>query len=254
MRDPWILRRPDSAPGRLRLVCLPHAGSGAAAYLGWGSGLGAAVELWAVQLPGRESRLAEAALSQMSDLLPRLADALAGPLGGADQRPYVVYGHSMGAFIAFDLVREFRRRGLRLPCGLVVSGARAPHLPPVQPLLHLLPDTPLLQEVSRRYGGTFEPEMMDLVQLMLPTLRADLCLVETRWHNDEPPLALPISAWSGVDDAFVPQAEARQWGRHTSVEFEFKAFPGGHFFPATAPQVFLPQLDRVLARHVGDTA
>jgi medium-chain acyl-[acyl-carrier-protein] hydrolase len=250
MRNPWILRPRNTAQGRLRLVCLPHAGSGAGAYLGWAGGLSPDIELVAVQLPGRESRLAEPAPTAMADLIAALADALSDPLCGADDRPYVVYGHSMGAFIAFDLVREFRRRGQRLPCAMVLSGARAPHLPPHLPLLHLMPDALLLQEVSRRYGSNFDPEMMDLVRLMLPTLRADLSLVETRLHRDEPPLPLPISAWSGADDAFVQPGEAGQWGRHTAADFEFKVFPGGHFFPSTAPQAFLPQLDRALARHL----
>lgn len=249
MRNPWILRRPATTAGRLRLVCLPHAGSGAAAYLGWASSLGPDIEVLAVQLPGRETRLAEPPVARMATLVPLLADALADTLHRGDTRPYVLYGHSMGALVAFDLSCEFRRRGLALPQRLVLTGARAPHLPPWQPLLHTQPDEPLLQEVGRRYGG-FDPEMMDLVRLMLPTLRADLALVETRERPAVAPLPLPVAAWAGADDAFVPQADASQWGRHTAAEFEFKVFPGGHFFPSTARELFLPQLARVLAPHV----
>lgn len=247
MCNPWILRRPGAVEGRLRMLCLPHAGSGAAAYLGWAAGLDPAIELIPVQLPGRESRLGEPAMTSMAALVPVLADALGDFLhGDRDARPYVLYGHSMGAFVAFELALEFRRRRLPLPAQLLVTGARAPHLPPLQPILHTLPDTELLQEVSRRYAGSFEPEMMDLVQLMLPTLRADLALVETRRPEAEPPLPLPLAAWAGANDDFVPLAEARQWGRHTAGEFEFKVFSGGHFFPSTGRDSFLAQLARLL--------
>jgi surfactin synthase thioesterase subunit len=85
--------------------------------------------------------------------------------------------------------------------------------------------------------------------MMLPTLRADLALVETRSLVDEPPLPLPIASWAGADDLFVPLAEAREWGRHAAGEFEFKVFPGGHFFPITGRPAFLQQLARVLASH-----
>lgn len=253
MRNPWILRRAAATAGRLRLVCLPHAGSGAAAYLGWAASLGPAIEVLAVQLPGRESRLGEAPVSSMAILVPQLADALAETLHRGDARPYALYGHSMGALVAFDLCCEIRRRGLRLPQQLLVSGARAPHLAPWQPLLHTQPDEPLLQEVSRRYGG-FDPEMMDLVRLMLPTLRADLTLVETRARPSVAPLPVPLASWAGADDTFVPQTDASQWGRHTAAQFEFKVFPGGHFFPSTARELFLHQLHRTLASHAAAAA
>jgi medium-chain acyl-[acyl-carrier-protein] hydrolase len=246
MNSPWILKRSQPDPSLVRLVCLPHAGGGAASYVGWSLRLAPQIEVLAVQLPGREARLSEPPIADMHELV----DALTAALAPHCRTPFALFGHSMGAHVAFELVRTCRRRDLPLPTCLIVSGARAPHLPHLRPALGQLPDSQFLRSIEQRYGTRFEPDMADLIDLLLPTLRADIQVVENHIHLDEPPLAIPIVAFAGADDRSVPLSDARQWGRHTCHAFEFKVFPGGHFFPATLGDQFLSSLSRVLTRYV----
>src|SRR5690606_34355930 len=118
----WLSGMEDASPGKLRLFCFPHAGAGALAYRAWIEKLRAAASVAAIRLPGRESRIAEAPFENMEDLVPALAASLAPAL----QPPFAFFGHSMGAGIAFELVRWLRRNGRPLPRSLHVSAARAP--------------------------------------------------------------------------------------------------------------------------------
>ena len=242
--SPWILGRPSSDSPALRLLCFPHAGSGAAWYSSWAARLGADVEIVPLQPPGRENRLGEAPFADMDSLLAALAPAVAPLCVGR----YAVFGHSMGALVAFELVRWLRDAGHALPVCLIVSGARAPHLPPVEPLLHEMDDDELLATVESRYGTRFEPDMRDLVRLTMPTLRADLRVAETKTHRAGAPLPVPLLMLAGASDGSVPLAQARQWERHTSEGFEFKLFPGGHFFPITQRDAVLACIARTLAQ------
>lgn len=243
--NPWVLRKPAARPDALRLLCLPHAGSGAAWYGTWSSRLGADVDVVPVQPPGRENRLAEAPHVDMRSLVDAMGPALSPWCTGR----YALFGHSMGSHVVFELVQWLRDSGLELPVCLIVSGSRAPHLPPVPPLLCEMNDDELLGAIESRYGSRFEPDMRELVQLTLPTLRADLSVVETHVHRATAPLPVPLLVLAGAGDDSVPLADARQWERHTSESFEFKLFPGGHYFPMTQRDAVLACLTRVLAQH-----
>jgi medium-chain acyl-[acyl-carrier-protein] hydrolase len=218
--------RPRPA-ARLRLVCLPWAGGGASGYRDWPAHLPDDVEVVAVQLPGRESRLVEPPVSSMELLVARLAAGLVGQL----DRPFALFGHSMGALIAFELAGRLRSMG-REPERLLVSGARAPHLPSRRTRdRHTLPDREFVSTV-RELGG-MPPEVLgspDLLDLVLPALRADFALVETYTHRAGPVLHCPISAFGGVDDDDVAPGDLRAWSRHTTGPSRSHLLPGGHFF------------------------
>jgi medium-chain acyl-[acyl-carrier-protein] hydrolase len=243
--SPWFLRLPDPCSHALRLLCLPHAGSGASWYGAWAGKLGPDVEIVPLQPPGREGRLVEQAHGDMDALMAALTPAVAPLCEGR----YAVFGHSMGAHVAFELVRRLRDMRRTLPVCLIVSGARAPHLPPIRPYLFEMHDEELLATIEGRYGTRFEPEMRDLVRLTMPTLRADLRVVETQIHRTAMPLPVPLLVLAGASDASVPLGDARKWERHTSEEFELKLFPGGHFFPVTQGDAVLACLSRTLAHH-----
>lgn len=243
--NPWVLRMPTPRSQAVRLLCLPHAGSGAAWYSAWASSLGPRVEIVPLQPPGRENRLGEAPYVDMDTLVAALASAVAPLCHGH----YAVFGHSMGSHVAFELVRWLRDAGRALPVCLIVSGARAPHLPPIRPYLFEMNDDALLASIESRYGTRFEPEMRELVRLTMPTLRADLRVVETQAHRAAMPLPVPLLVVAGASDASVPIVDARQWERHTSEGFEFKLFPGGHFFPMTQRDAVLACLSRAIARY-----
>jgi surfactin synthase thioesterase subunit len=222
------VQRPQPRPGaRLRLLLIPHAGAGASAFRGWAEALPPEVEACPVQLPGRENRMREPAF----DRLPPLVEALAGALERWGDLPYAVLGHSNGALIGFELARHARRTGAPGPVHLFASGRRAPHLPARQRDVHRLPQPELVAELASLGGMPREilehPELLDL---LVPLLRADMALTESYEHRDEPPLGVPITALTGTGDVKVTLAEAEAWGRHTAGGFRLHAFPGDHFF------------------------
>lgn len=220
--------RPDStAP--LRLWCVPFAGSGAAVWHAWAAALAGLAEIVSIRPPGRESRLAEAPLVSLWDYVTELMVQIA-PYANED---YVLCGHSLGALVAFELVRGLRTRGLGLPRALIVCGARAPHHLPDRPLLHTLPRHEFISQVERRYGAIpaelrDHPEFLDL---LLPALRADLEMYETYQHTFGPPIDIPVLALGGEDDAIVSRAQVLDWRAHASGDFEAEILPGDHFFP-----------------------
>jgi medium-chain acyl-[acyl-carrier-protein] hydrolase len=241
---PWILRPRPQPAAALRLVCFPYAGGGASAFRTWPDGLPANVELWAVELPGRETRSQDRPLDMRSELVSQLADAVAPQL----QAPFVFYGHSLGAVLAFHFARELRRRGCTAPAHLFVSGRRAPQLPEPAPM-HGLPEGQLIDRL-RRLGGIpdavlAEPE---LVAYFLPLLRADISVVEAEDYVDEPPLSCPITALGGLADEKARVAELDAWAAQTHAAFEREMFPGGHFFIQTSRAAFLGALSRHLTR------
>jgi len=241
--SPWIrIARPRPA-ARLRLICVPWAGGGASGYRDWPAHLPDDVEVAAVQLPGRESRLAEPPVSSMELLVARLA---AGILGHLD-RPFALFGHSMGALIAFELAGRLRSAG-REPVRLFVSGARAPHLPRRWARdRHTLSDREFVSTV-RQLGG-MPPEVLDspdLLDLVLPALRGDFALVETYTARAGPVLRCPLSAFGGVEDGDVGHDDLVAWSRHTTGPSRTHLLPGGHFFVRSSRESLL----RIVATEV----
>lgn len=226
--QPWLVE-PDPQPGAaLRLICLPYAGGGAVVYRPWRRLLPPSVALSIVQLPGRETRLREAPFTRMAALVAALAEA-AAPLAAG---PYALFGHSMGALVAFELARALRRAGAPAPRCLFVSGRRAPQLPDPEPPLHPLADGPFVGAMVRRYNAIPRVilEDVELLRLFLPTLRADFELIETYAYADEAPLACPIVALGGQDDVRARGADLEAWRAHTTASFRARQLPGGHFY------------------------
>jgi medium-chain acyl-[acyl-carrier-protein] hydrolase len=229
---PWLLRPVPAARAAVRLFCFPYAGVGGSVYVPWARELAPAIEVCAVQLPGRESRLGEPAHVGLPELLAGMVPALEAELSG----PYVLFGHSMGALIAFELARELRRRAKPGPALLVVSGRRAPHLGSrSSPFAHLS-DAEFLAEIRRRYDGIPDEVLRhpDLMALLLPGLRADIGLIERYAFEEAPALDCPIVAFGGHHDPEANDAEVAAWRQHTSATFTHQRFPGNHFFIRSA--------------------
>ena len=225
--DRWITRPRPSPRARLRLLCLPHAGGGASAFRGWADALPAEVEVCPVQLPGREDRLAEPPFDRLAPLVQALADAVEPLLS----LPFAVFGHSNGALVGFELARALRARGRPQPVHLFASGRRAPDLPPDRPPIHSLPEADFLAELEELGGLPRELlEHRELLELLLPMLRADVAVHETYRFQEQPPLACPITAYAGVADPKVSRPQVEAWARHTAGRFTLRTFPGGHFY------------------------
>ena len=225
--SPWFLRLGPDAPARIRVFCFPYAGGGISSYRRWTALSDARLEFCAIQLPGHEDRYAEPAFTRLSDLIPPLAAEIAPHLGS----PFAFFGHSMGALIAFELARELRRSGLPTPRHLFVSARRAPHLSRVRRTLHTLPDWELKAEL-RGLDGT-PPAVLEndeLMELVLPILRADFAICETYACAPADPLEVPIAMFGGADDEETTRDEIDAWRQHSRQPGQVRMFPGGHFF------------------------
>jgi medium-chain acyl-[acyl-carrier-protein] hydrolase len=229
----WVSSRDLQADG-VRLFCLPHAGSGAAGFYRWKRLLPDWVAVCPVMLPGREVRLGERALLTVDQIV----DGLHGAMQGALDRPYAIFGHSMGALLAYAWARRIAAEGLRGPEWLFVSGRNAPQRPFRHRGLHRLPDAEFLEELSVRYGGVPEGFLDDpeLMELFLPILRADLTVVETYEHGAVNPLACPIDAFAGVEDRSVSDEGLAEWAAVTRGGFRIQRFAGEHFYHLGAGQ------------------
>jgi len=242
-KDPWIQRPRPRPEARLRLLLLPHAGGGASMYRGWADALPLDVEVCPVQLPGRENRMMEKAFDRMDPLV----DTLAGVLERWRDLPYAVFGHSNGAAVGFELARRARRTDTPGPVHLFASGRRAPDIPSRLPDVSGLPDERMIEELARLGGIPAEvTQHPELMKLLLPLLRADMGLIESYEFRDEPPLSIPITAYTGLADPRVTVEEAEAWARHTAAEFRIRAFPGDHFYLASGRDAVLAALSRDL--------
>jgi surfactin synthase thioesterase subunit len=225
---PWIALHQPRARPRLRLFCLPFAGGGASSYRTWSNKLPPDIEVVPVQPPGRENRLAEDPLRHMADLVGALIDAL---LPWMRERPFAFFGHSLGGIVGLEVCRALAARHGLEPSHLIVSARAAPHLP-----LRRAPVAGLSREGLTRWlrdvKGTPEAvlrsrEMMDLI---LPVLRADLELDDTYVSHSEPRLACPLTVLGGLHDAEADMSELQAWSGYTTGRFVLRLMDGDHFF------------------------
>ena len=232
-------------PGaRLRLLCVPYAGGSAAAFRGWANSLPVDVELWGVQLPGRASRRDEPPLTRMDSLVEVIADELVAVRDGAlTDRPFALFGHSMGALVAFELARQLRERHKVPVSGLLVAGRGAPHLPDPGPALACGREPALVAELQR-LGGVPAEVLRDEVRRarMLRLIRADFAVCETYAYQSAAPLDCPITVFGGIEDFDWPLETLAAWRVHTTSTTQVHTFAGGHFFIDTAREAFLRQL------------
>ena len=239
---PWLVRPTPRPEAAVRLFCVPYAGSGAAAYRGWAENA-PGLDVCYVQLPGRENRLREKPFASVAALIAALASELEPWL----DRPYALYGHSLGGILAFELARTLRLRH-RDPQHLFVSASRAPHLASQHPDVRHLPDLPLLEEVHRRYESVPPVLMQDpeLRELLVPCLRADLTLLETYQHAAADPLACGITCFAAAGDRIVHRDAVEPWREHTKRDFKLHMLEGNHLFLQTARTSLLAAIQETL--------
>jgi medium-chain acyl-[acyl-carrier-protein] hydrolase len=235
----WFTGALDQPP-RCWFLCFPHAGAGAAGYLGLAKLLPPGVALRVAQLPGREGRFREPPYRDVR----LLATALLPAVEALADRPVVLFGHSLGALAAFEVAREMRRRGLPLPVHLYVSGRQAPSVGMRGRATWDLSDEALVATL-RDLGGTPETVLGDpeLFSLLAPALRADLEMNERYEYAPAEPLATAITAFAATADSRVTPGEMAAWADQTTRRFAFVQVDGGHFALLERPRLLM---DRVL--------
>lgn len=234
---------PRTSP-RLRLLCVPYAGAGAAAYRDFPQALPPWLEVWAVRLPGRETRLTETPLTEIQTVVRALVEEFqrADPFG-PQPLPYALFGHSMGALVCFELARALREHGLPTPMHLSVSGRRGPSIPDELPAIHRLPLPQFLTAVQE-LGGIPEKVFAEpgLIDLIAPALRADFAVCETYEHTAQPPLPYGISAFGGRSDPTTTPEQLASWSAEAGGPFTMRLYPGDHFFIHTQQRQILAEL------------
>jgi len=223
----WFLTPEPRVDAGMRLICIPYAGGGAAVFREWGREADESIEVRGVQLPGRGWRLREPPETDMG----RLASSIADAIEKVADRPFALFGHSMGSWVALQVTRELERRG-RSPVVLFASGRQAPSIGPTRPPLSHLDDEAFVAEIQETYGG-IPPQILDdpdILDLLLPSLRADIALLEGYRHRAGLPVSCPLVAVAGEDDSVVDRAHLPRWGEETRDSFEMRTFPGGHFY------------------------
>ena len=241
----WVKLPAPNPQARLRLFCFPYAGGAASIFHNWPDHVVSSVEICSVQLPGREERLGECAFTNLAHMVKTLGVVLSSYM----DRPFAFYGHSMGSLIAFELARELRRQNRPGPVHLFVSGRCAPHVPDPDPQLHQLADAEFIEGI-RGYNGTPEEVFQNkqLMDLLLPLLRADFEVCESYNCRDEAPLACGISAYAGKHEYardLIPD-----WAAQTTGQFETMILPGDHFFLNTERARFVDAISSRLLQYL----
>ena len=237
----WFVCPRASTDAERRLFFFPYAGGSPAAFGKWLPALPGHIEGWAAHLPGRGSRRLETPYRSLSAVIEDLGRAIRPLL----DRPYAFFGHSLGALAAFELTRQLRRYDLPQPQTLFVSGCQAPQLPRSQRAVHALPDTEFL-EALKAFNGIPDEVLRqpEVIELLLPVLRADFEAFETYAYAHEPPLDCRIAAFMGDADPRVRPENAEAWASQTNSSFKSEYFHGDHFFINANREAIIAEMER----------
>ena len=224
----WIFCPKEQPDAKLRLFCFHYAGSGASVFKDWPYSFSPEIEVYAIKLPGRESRFIEEPYRRITELIEDLVPEI---LPFFDKQ-FVFFGHSIGAHISFYLIRHLRRNNLPLPIHMFASGARAPHLPEQPDALHYKMDEQKFITKLIELGGMDEEILhnKELMDLILPILRADVEILNTIEYVEEEPLDCSISSFGGLYDPRVSREDSEAWNKHTYGNFSLTMIPGKHLF------------------------
>ncbi|WP_051908604.1 thioesterase II family protein [Candidatus Odyssella acanthamoebae] len=216
-------KKPEAA---IRLFCFHHAGGGASTFYPWLEYLSPKIEMIAIQLPGRENRFSE----PLRNNIKEITDELSKGFSIYKNKPFFVFGHSMGALIAFEFIKTIHQLYFLYPCHMIISAAKAPHL--LSPIRSSQLDDTNLKEQLKAYNGIDECILNndDLLNLFLHIIKSDSSIYENYSFSKPKPFPFDILALSGTDDQSVNQEEILAWSAYTRGKFEHLSFPGQHFF------------------------
>jgi medium-chain acyl-[acyl-carrier-protein] hydrolase len=240
----WLICHKPNPMARLRLFCFPYGGGGPSTFYNWPKELPSDVETIGIQMPGLESRIMEPPIESISmavqSLLPEIYFKL--------DKSFVFLGHSLGSFISFELTRKLRERYSLQPLHMFVAGIHAPQILNWNSPISDLPETDFLEKLQRRYGGIPEEILQnpDILQLVLPGLRASLKMYECYKYIEGDPLDCDITAFGGYQDKTARREDLEAWRHQTKRSFTLHMLPGNHFFINSERVYFLRTLSSKL--------
>jgi medium-chain acyl-[acyl-carrier-protein] hydrolase len=229
----------------MRLFCLPYAGGGSSVYRFWSKGLPSFVDVCPIQLPGRETRLEEPAAIRIGPLAEAIAQAILPYL----DKPFAFFGHSMGALVAYEVARRLRDDNGLEPVHLFASAHGSPHIPGNDRDVYKLSDSEFLKHLQTLNGTPHEVlDCPELMQILLPTLKADFELLGTYEYKPEAPFSCPITVFGGTQDHSVTPEEIAGWQIHTTGNVSVKFLPGDHFYLSSHKSLLLRMLTEEVHR------
>ncbi|RCG28782.1 thioesterase [Streptomyces diacarni] len=221
----WLRRFHPAPDAGVRLVCFPHAGGSATFYLPVSRMLSPSIEVVPVQYPGRQERRGEPCVSDIGELADRVVEELLS----LNTKPLALFGHSMGAVVAYEVARRLESKEIK-PLRLFVSGRRAPSRTRGG-RVRQRDDNGLIDELKKLSGTDSQIlDDPDMLRMILPAVRSDYKAVESYRHTPGPRLDCPVVALTGDDDPQVTLDEATAWSEHTVGGFALKVYEGGHFY------------------------
>lgn len=243
MENQWfVIPKPVHAP-RIRLICLPYAGGGVRTYQSWAAQLPDGVELVAVQPPGRGGFMGTPAYNDMTKLVNALFNAMSPML----DRPFILFGHSLGSRVAFEFLCQLQLRNQRLPELFIASGSNSPDTARTKLPTSLMSDEQFIAELQRINGTPAEVlANRELMSILLPLLRADFHLADTYRFTGSVKFPLEVHVLGGQDDEDVPLENLSNWGRFFKKNVHVHPVSGGHFFIETQQSEVIALVRRLL--------
>ncbi|BAZ37898.1 putative thioesterase [Calothrix sp. NIES-4101] len=246
----WVTVPKPNPDANLRLFCLPYAGGSSIIFRSWLNKLPGNVEICLIELPARGSKIKLPPLNRLEAIVKELSIQIQPYL----DKPFAFFGHSMGGLLSFEIARHLRQEYAKKPSHLFVSASRAPQIPSLKPPLHALPETEFKQELRRLNGTPVSVlENTELMELLIPILRADFAVLETYAYTQQSALECPITAFGGLEDGEVSLQELKEWRSQTQSSFQLEIFPGDHFFIHSAQCLLLEKLAKYLREYAVDT-
>ena len=243
----WLIRPIDKTK-KFRLFCFSHAGGSAGTYFAWQKLLGNAIDVCPVELPGRGSRLNESCVTSISAILPLLAEVVRED----NATPFALFGHSLGALLAFELARYCESQEGATPRHLFVSGCNAPRYRGSMSCVQNLSDEQFV-EMLMGLNGT-SPEILkhdEIMKLLLPGIRSDFELAAGYVYQSASPLRTPLSVLAGRFDVVENSKEVQGWKEEAASRCEIVMFDGGHFFTQTHRDFVIEYLLQTLSGYTG---
>jgi medium-chain acyl-[acyl-carrier-protein] hydrolase len=252
-----IVRAPSESAS-LKLVAIPYVAGSSAAFASWPARLGKEIELLSVQPPGRDGGSIEGLHKSVTSFVAELGPRLIREL----DQPYAIYGHSLGALIAFELSRWLRAAGARQPAHLFLAAYSAPQLP--NEMARFFEAWP--EDIIERVSDTLWAETLHqivpptiledpaLLKRTIPVLAAEMEMVRQYKYKAEVPLDCPITCFAGSDDVLIPADTMKGWEVQTTSDYRLLVVPGDHLFLRSQAEVITDVVRKSLLANSGGEA
>lgn len=242
MKNSWFIKQKPNKKADLRLICFPYAGGSASTYMSWANSLPENVELVIIQAPGRGIRIAEQAFSNMYSLVNELISVIPSVL----DKPYILFGHSMGSRVAFELMHQLKVVKQPLPLHFIASGSRGPHIKATNKPIYQFSDDDFINEL-KILNGTPQAVLdnKELMEMFLPLLRADFEVSDTYCYQGNGKFDCPISVLTGEDDD-ISIDDLNAWGKWFESELELYSIAGDHFFIDSHKEAVLNKVNMII--------